>query len=410
MNKQAAKELQVKELKWNIEGRRFHSREEYEAAIRDKLIIDSITCRYDLSKPADIEALYMEMKNTRYRFESVVGRQFDDNIYELYLRVKNDEEEKKAQQELKKEQKLQRRQRIKESLGKGHNTSSKPKEKIRLDDFDRDMQRKILMELRKNERKRKLVVIASVVLCIASLGSFTVYYRDNIRSSREFKELARLKEVNAMPAYSQNNGYKIHLTQKSEELPDVLPEYQTLLNKNKMLIGWIKIPDTPIDYPVMQTADNEYYLDHNFNQEKDKNGCIFMDFQCDAVNGNDNTILYGHHMKSGSMFGSLNRYSKKSYYDEHPVIQFDTVYEKGEYQIMYVFRSKVYSEEEVAFKYYQFIDAGSEQEFNSYINEMSRMSLYDTGITAVYGDRLLTLSTCDYQENKGRFVVVAKKI
>ena len=77
---------------------------------------------------------------------------------------------------------------------------------------------------------------------------------------------------------------------------------------------------------------------------------------------------------------------------------------------MYVFRSKVYSEEDVNFKYYQFINAGSEKEFNSYINEMAALSLYDTGVTASYGDQLLTLSTCDYQETNGRFVVVAKRI
>ena len=100
----------------------------------------------------------------------------------------------------------------------------------------------------------------------------------------------------------------------------------------------------------MQTVNNEYYLNHNFNQEEDKNGCIFMDYQCDAVNGCDNIILYGHHMQSGKMFGTLNKYSNESYYEAHPRIKFDTIYNKGEYEVMYVFRSKVYSEEEVTFK------------------------------------------------------------
>ena len=187
-------------------------------------------------------------------------------------------------------------------------------------------------------------------------------------------------------------------------------EYKTLFNKNKKLIGWIKIEDTIIDYPVMQTVNNDYYLDHNFNQEKDKNGCIFMDYQCDVIEGSDNVILYGHHMQSGKMFGSLHKYSSEEYYQEHPKIQFDTIYEKGTYEIMYVFRSKVYSEENVTFKYYQFINANSEKEFNSYMNDMKALSLYDTQVTANYGDKLLTLSTCDYQEKEGRFVVVAKRV
>ena len=110
------------------------------------------------------------------------------------------------------------------------------------------------------------------------------------------------------------------------------------------------------------------------------------------------------------MFGSLNKYSQKSYFEKHRYIDFDTIYKKGKYEVMYVFRSKVYSEEDVNFKYYQFIDAGSSKEFDSYMNEMAEASLYDTGVTASYGDELLTLSTCDYQQKKGRFVVVAKRI
>ena len=194
------------------------------------------------------------------------------------------------------------------------------------------------------------------------------------------------------------------------ELPDVLDEYKTLYNKNRRLIGWLKIDDTIIDYPVMQTSSNEYYLDHNFNQEKDNNGSIFMDKDCAAYPRSQNLILYGHHMRSGKMFGDLEKYAKESYYKEHSIIQFDTIYEKGTYQVMYVFRAKVLKENEIAFKYYQFIDAISGEEFNSYMKEMERMSLYDTGVTAEYGDDLLTLSTCDNSQTDGRFVVVAKRV
>ena len=202
----------------------------------------------------------------------------------------------------------------------------------------------------------------------------------------------------------------IHYTDEADRIaPDVLEEYKELLAKNQKLIGWIRIEDTQIDYPVMQTTDNEYYLDHNLNQEYDKNGSIFMDKDCDVLKPSTNFILYGHHMKSGKMFGGLDRYSSKDYYEKHKYIFFDTIYEKGVYEVMYVFRSKVYSEEEVVFKYYQFIDALSEKEFESNMREMADDSLYDTGVTAHYGDRLLTLSTCDYQEKDGRFVVVAKK-
>ena len=194
------------------------------------------------------------------------------------------------------------------------------------------------------------------------------------------------------------------------EPKEVLDEYKNLLNKNKKLIGWLKIDDTNIDYPVMQTVNNEYYLDHNYTQEYDKNGSIFLDKDCDITNPGTNMIIYGHHMKSGKMFGNLDKYSSKKYYEEHPVIQFDTIYEEGIYQIMYVFRSRIYNEDEIVFKYYQFFEAATPEEFDSTMQEMANISLYDTGVTATYGDKLITLSTCDHAEEDGRFVVVAKKV
>ena len=206
---------------------------------------------------------------------------------------------------------------------------------------------------------------------------------------------------------------KVHINYTREEEKKeliVLEKYKKLFSQNKSLIGWIKIDDTNIDYPVMQTVNNEYYLDHNYNQQYDKNGSIFLDKDCDITNPGCNMIIYGHHMKSGKMFGHLQKYSSKEYYEQHPVIQFDTIYEEGRYQIMYVFRSRIYNEDEIVFKYYQFFEASTPEEFDSHMNEMAKLSLYDTGIRANYGDKLITLSTCDNSEQDGRFVVVAKKI
>lgn len=396
------------EIKWTVEGRRFRNAEEYQAALRDKERIDSITGNLKLDNPKDIETLYLELKKGQYTFESIVGRQFDDNIYELYQRIKREEKEaeekKTARKEKRKQQVRQIEKLVKPSKKKKSESSTK------LEDFDKNMQAQIMEVLRKRERKRRILMAVCMFLCIISFGYLGAYYQVSAKSAREFEELTALKEAGAQNAYSGNKKVEIHLTDKDDTVPDILPEYEMIHQKNQKLIGWVKIDDTIIDYPVMQTVNNEYYLDHNFNQEEDRNGCIFMDYQCDVVKGCDNIILYGHHMKSGKMFGTLNKYSKESYFEEHPTIQFDTIYEKGTYQVMYVFRSKVYSEGDVTFKYYQFINAASEMEFNSYLNEMAALSLYDTGVTAGYGDKLLTLSTCDYQEKKGRFVVVAKKI
>ena len=273
-----------------------------------------------------------------------------------------------------------------------------------------ELDRIVKEELKKQEKRRKLLVVCCSIAAIVCLGYFGIYNWYNYRTADNYKQLSELKDKE--PAVSEAQAPVIHYTSEEGQNtpPPVLDEYKNLLNKNKRLIGWVKIDDTNIDYPVMQTTDNEYYLDHNLNQEYDKNGSIFMDKDCDVLKPSTNLILYGHHMKSGQMFGNLSLYSDQSYYEKHPYIQFDTIYEKGLYEIMYVFRSRVYSEDEIVFKYYQFIDAQSEQEFDSYMNDMEEMSLYNTGVTAQYGDRLLTLSTCDYQEKNGRFVVVAKKV
>lgn len=403
------KEDRMAEVIWTVEGRRFRNAEEYQAALRDKELIDSITDNLKLDNPKDVETLYHKLKEGHYTFESIVGRQFDDNVYELYQRIKREEEQVKEEKAARKEKRKQQIQKLEKLVTSSHKRQQSGS-KTKLEDFDKNMQEQIIEILKKKERKRRILVAVCIFLCIISFGYLGAYYQVSAKSAREFEELSALKEAGARGANSSSKKVEIHLTDKDTALPDILPEYEIIHQKNQKLIGWVKIDDTIIDYPVMQTVNNEYYLDHNFNQEEDKNGCIFLDYQCDVVKGCDNMILYGHHMKSGKMFGTLNKYSEEAYYEEHPVIQFDTIYEKGKYQVMYVFRSKVYSEEDVTFKYYQFINAASEMEFNSYLNEMAELSLYDTGVTASYGDKLLTLSTCDYQEKKGRFVVVAKKI
>ena len=270
------------------------------------------------------------------------------------------------------------------------------------------MQEQILGELKRQEKKRRIIVILASIVAALSFGYFGVYYFYSARTNAEYSQLAELKGSDVLSDTQKKSGFSIH--KESVKLPDVLDEYKTLYQKNKKLIGWLKIDDTLIDYPVMQTSDNEYYLDHNYNQEYDKNGSLFLDCDCSAYPQSTNLIIYGHHMKSGQMFGGLQKYAKESYAQKHSIIRFDTIYEKGTYQVMYVFRSKVYNENDIVFKYYQFIEANSEEEFNSYMKEMEAVSLYDTGVTASFGDRILTLSTCDYSQDDGRFVVVAKKI
>lgn len=273
-----------------------------------------------------------------------------------------------------------------------------------LEKYDEKMQKEILLQLKKRVRRRRMITTLCLILAIGSLGYFAAYYYLADRSGSQFQELAELRGKEPV-----STPFRINMTGDGET-PDILDDYKNLYNKNKSLIGWLKIDDTIIDYPVMQSPDSEYYLTHNFNQEYDRNGSIFMDPECDVLKPSTNLILYGHHMRSGNMFGDLDLYESEEYMKAHATIRFDTLYEKGTWQVMYVFRDKLKQDTEIAFKYYQFIHANSPEEFDSNMKAMAGMSLYDTGVTASYGDQLLTLSTCDSREEDGRFVVVAKRI
>ena len=394
-------------------GRRFRTESEYKAAKRDLKLIEEIKSKVHMEQPGEVISLCEALAEGKYRFESVIGNEFDDEVYELaeqyksqgYTKSSRLPEGKRARKKAQKKQ--NKASGAKASSGKDKKKKAKPQ--ASLEDYDADMRKAILEEMKRREKRRKLLVILCGITAIGCFSYFGVYSYFSDRTQMDYEELASLKGNYAL-AGAAAAPVTIHYTDEEEVELTVLPEYETLYNKNKKLIGWLKIDDTNIDYPVMQTANNEYYLDHNFNQEYDKNGSLFMDAACDVVHRNTNLIIYGHHMKSGKMFGNLNNYSSKDYCEKHSTIRFDTIYEKGLYQVMYVFRSRIYNEDEVVFKYYQFFDAASEKEFNSQMQEMAALSLYDTGVTASYGDELLTLSTCDNSEQDGRFVVVAKRV
>lgn len=369
-----------------IAGRRFQNEADYKAACRDAERIKRIRAEVDLANPSQTMALYQQMESGSIRFETIVGNDFDDEIYELVQKYKKGAQTEKVKKEPSKDKK-------------------RKKEKISLEECDTEIREEVLRRIKRKERLRMCISLFAAVIAIGCLGYFAIYSRDTVRNQKDNNILTTLKKTAPVA-----EPVVVNLDPQEEITVTILDEYKNLYIKNKSIIGWLKIDDTIIDYPVMQTSNNEYYLNHNFDGQEDKNGCLFLDKDCDVIKRNDNLIIYGHHMKSGKMFGGLNKYSDIKYYEKHPYIRFDSIYEKGLYQVMYVFRDKVYSEEQITFKYYQFLDANSADEYRSNLQEMAKMSLYHTGVEATYGDELLTLSTCDHTETDGRFVVVAKRI
>ena len=385
---------------YTVAGRTFRTQSDYKAALRDQAQIDAIKGKINMEQPGEVIRLAADLKAGKYQLTTLVGRDFKDEIQELA--------EKYGKQGYTKDSKVKLSKQQKKLSGSGKTSRKNKTKKVSLDDYDAKMQKEIKAVLKKKERNRKLIVVLCSIIALGCFGYYGIYYYTADKTQSDYNDLADLKGSTSLSSGAP--GVTIHYTDEEEIELKVLEEYETLYNKNRRLIGWLKIEDTNIDYPVLQTTDNIYYLDHNFEQEYDKNGSLFLDAACDIVHRNTNLIIYGHHMRSGKMFGNLNKYSSESYYKEHPYIQFDTIYEKGTYQVMYVFRSKIYNEDEIMFKYYQFFDAVSEKEFDSNMQEMAAISLYDTGVRAGFGDELLTLSTCDNSEADGRFVVVAKRI
>ena len=188
----------------------------------------------------------------------------------------------------------------------------------------------------------------------------------------------------------------------------VLPEYAQLYTMNSDLVGWICLPGTKLNYPVMQTPDSpDYYLKRDFYEKSSSHGCIYAKEDCDVAGGSDNITLYGHYMKDGSMFAPLGAYRKQDYWAQNRVIQFDTLQEHHTYEIFAVFVTTASVGQ--GFRYHTFVQADTAQEFDDFVSQCKALSLYDTGITPQYGDKLITLSTCEYTQTNGRLVVVARR-
>ena len=188
-----------------------------------------------------------------------------------------------------------------------------------------------------------------------------------------------------------------------------LNKYKALYEQNNDTVGWIRIADTNIDYPVVQSVQsNAYYLHRDFNREYSSSGIPFMDYQCSIDPQSDNTIIYAHNMRNGTMFHDLLKYKEREFYEFHKIIEFDTLKDVGKYEIFAVFHTKVGGKNE--FDYYNFVNADTDADFDEFIVQCIKQSLYKTDIIPVRGDKILTLSTCSYNTDNERFVVFARKI
>lgn len=269
---------------------------------------------------------------------------------------------------------------------------------------------------KKKKRVRDIVLNVILVLCLLTAlvsGVYLIrYYYIARNAQNNFSDLKEMMDT--------NDGEDLVKVESDKKEPNddngektILKKFDKLYEKNRDIAGWLTIKDTTIDYPVMYTPDDsDYYLHADFDKNWSDPGTPFIDTNCRPFDDRTtNVLIYGHNMKSGIMFRELLQYEDYAFYKAHKNIEFDTIYEPGTYEVIGAFRSQIYSDDDTEhYHYYQFFDAENEDQFNEYIDFIKANCPYDTGVTAEYGDELITLSTCASHVEDGRFVIVAKKV
>lgn len=233
-----------------------------------------------------------------------------------------------------------------------------------------------------------------LLIAIITISSIIV-----LKNNYEDTEQERIIEQVTDTAYQKNDtdDYKtenININMKS------------LYEQNKDIIAWIRINNSNINYPIMQTKNNpNFYLRKNFYKAYSYYGTPYLSEQCN-INTSDNLIVYGHHIKNSKMFGEFENYKRQEYYNNHKIVNIYTLNDKRKYEIIYIFKTIINK----GFDYYNYINFNDESEFNTFKNKCEKLAFFNTQIECDYKDKFITLSTCDYTSENARLVIVAKMI
>ena len=255
---------------------------------------------------------------------------------------------------------------------------------------------------------KKYIIILSLLIVILAISSFFIIkeFAENKKETDIYDELQEIVLEENTDIDTTNVDTEI---EKSEGESSNKYNLENIAKINSDVIGWIKIENTNIDYPVMQNGD--YYLHRNIYKNYSSYGTPYLAEYCN-IQYSDNLIIYGHHMNDNSMFAQLDDYKKNSFYNKHKFIKFYSYYNgqtiEKNYEIALVFKTVVYSDK--GFKYFNYTNFNDIQELNEFVDNCKNLQCYDTGVDINYGDKLITLSTCEYSQKNGRMVIVAKQI
>ena len=244
------------------------------------------------------------------------------------------------------------------------------------------------------------------MICLAVFAVSAVrWYSERRELKRETVQFQRLAErMQGSPIETAAADTEGNRRETAAAQAGILPQYAALYQENPDLFGWLRIPDTAVNYPVMYAPEEpERYLHRAFDRSDSYCGTPFLDAECDPAGSF--FLIYGHHMKDGSMFGSLPEYADVSYWMLHPEICLDTLYETRRYQIFAVFYAS--TDEDTDMPYYAYKSLPDRAAFEALTAMIGSRKLYDTGIEPEYGDSILLLSTCSYHTENGRLAVAA---
>lgn len=276
----------------------------------------------------------------------------------------------------------------------------KRKEKSSKNKWEQDFSEDIGGEAvaRKRSPIISFLLFIFILIFLGSVGYLGYYYWKSAQNRSTYQSL---REVYDNPGFLAPAGYPSGYDKDFAGLWEINPD----------IVGWINIDGTGLDYPVVQTTDNTKYYRMNFEGEYSEHAVPFVDAAVDLKKPSTNTIIYGHNIRTdGQMFNILKGYKELEYYQQHPVVEFNSVYHKGQYKIISVFYTNTHSEHGEIFPYHEFIDSQSEAQTQEYIDDVLIRSIINTGVDVLPSDELLTLSTCTYEFKDARYVVVARKV
>ena len=262
-----------------------------------------------------------------------------------------------------------------------------------------------------------ILLIFFAVVFLGSSAMLVYYIVDGNAQDAAYDALSELrqdaiKKPSTKPdgtPVTENDPWVTVTDPHTGEAVQLLPEFFQLYGLNHDLVGWITVPGTRIDYPVLQKPEGEdYYLRRDYYGTKASAGSIYVEETCDVFLPSDNVTIYGHMMRNGTMFADLKLFKEKDFWTEHNTIQFSNLREHHEYEIFAVFLTTASVGK--GFTYHTFDFAENQAQFDEFVAGCREIALYDTGIVPQYGDKLITLSTCDYGLTNGRLVVVARRV